>query len=240
MFTDLAGFTSLIEKKDPAKILPLLNNYLDGMCKIVRDHEGTIDKIVGDALHVFFGAPLQSVDHAQRATECAISMDAYARQFKDSPAARENDFGGTRIGVHTGSAVVGNFGGDSFFDYTAHGDTVNTAARLESVNRHFGTTICVSGTTVEQSPNHSFRPIGTLVLKGKSESVDAFEPVVDKKSRSVSKYLKAFELMQNRDSNAAAAFRDISRSYPEDALIAYHTERLAENDTGSRILLAEK
>jgi len=240
VFTDLAGFTSLIEKKDPAKVLPILNNYLDGMCKIVRDHEGTIDKIVGDALHVFFGAPLKSGDHAQKATECAISMDTYARQFKDSPEAQEIDFGGTRIGVHTGSAVVGNFGGDSFFDYTAHGDTVNTAARLESVNRHFGTNICVSGTTVEQCLDHSFRPIGTLVLKGKSESVDAFEPVGDKKSRSVSKYLKAFELMQNRDSNAVAAFRDISRSYPQDALIAFHTERLVKNDMGSRILLAEK
>jgi len=240
VFTDLAGFTSLIEKKDPAKVLPLLNNYLDGMCKIVRDHEGTIDKIVGDALHVFFGAPLQSVDHAQRATECAISMDAYARQFKDSPAARENDFGGTRIGVHTGPAVVGNFGGESFFDYTAHGDTVNIAARLESVNRHFGTNICVSGKTVEQCPDNSFRPIGTLVLKGKTKSVDAFEPVDDKKSKSASKYLKAFELMRNKDSNAVAAFRDISRSYPEDALIAFHTERLAKNNLGSRILLAEK
>ena len=240
VFTDLAGFTSLIEKKDPAKILPLLNNYLDGMCKIVRDHEGTIDKIVGDALHVFFGAPLQSGDHAQKATQCAILMDAYARQFKDSTPAREIDFGGTRIGVHTGPAVVGNFGGDSFFDYTAHGDTVNIAARLESVNRHFGTSICVSGKTVEQCPGKSFRPIGTLVLKGKTESVDAFEPVGDQKSKSVSKYLTAFALMQNRDSNAVAAFSDISRQYPQDALIAFHTERLAKNNLGSRILLAEK
>jgi len=242
VFTDLAGFTSLIEKKDPAEVLPLLNSYLDGMCKIVREHEGTIDKIVGDALHVFFGAPLQSSDHAQKATACAIAMDAYARKFKESKAARAIDFGGTRIGVHTGPAVVGNFGGDSFFDYTAHGDTVNTAARLESVNRHFGTNICVSAKTVEQCPDNSFRPIGTLVLKGKTESVDAFEPVGGKKSKSkyITEYLKAFELMQSGNLKAAAAFNDISRLYPQDALIAFHTERLAKNDMGSRILLAEK
>ena len=240
VFTDLAGFTSLIEKIDPSRVLPLLNSYLDGMCKIVRDHDGTIDKIVGDALHVFFGAPLESGDHAQRATDCAISMGAYARRFKDSKPARAINFGGTRIGVHTGPAVVGNFGGDSFFDYTAHGDTVNVAARLESVNRHFGTSICVSRETVEQCPNSSFRPIGTLVLKGKTESVDAFEPVRDRKSKSVSQYLEAFELMQNGDSNAAAAFSDISQLYPRDALITFHTERLARNDLGTRILLAEK
>ena len=242
VFTDLAGFTSLIEKKDPAEVLPLLNNYLDGMCKIVRDHEGTIDKIVGDALHVFFGAPLQRGDHARRAIACAIEMDAYARKFKNEKSARAINFGGTRIGVHTGPAVVGNFGGDSFFDYTAHGDTVNTAARLESVNRHFGTNICVSGETVEQCPENSFRPIGTLVLKGKTESVDAFEPVCSEQSesKSVSEYLKAFKLMQSRDSNAAAAFNNISRLSPQDALIAFPSERLAKNDMGSRILLAEK
>ncbi len=242
VFTDLAGFTSLIEKEDPAKVLPILNNYLDGMCKIVREHAGTIDKVVGDALHVFWGAPLQISDHAQRATACAIALDVYARKFKDSKAARAINFGGTRIGVHTGLAVVGNFGGDSFFDYTAHGDTVNTAARLESANRHFGTNICVSGETVERCPDYSFRPIGTLVLKGKSESVDAFEPVSARQLKSirVSGYLKAFELMQSGNSNAAAAFNDILRQYPQDALIAFHAERLAKNDLGSRILLAEK
>ncbi len=242
VFTDLAGFTSLIEREDPAKVLPILNNYLDGMCKIVREHAGTIDKVVGDALHVFFGAPLQISDHAQRATTCAIALDVYARKFKDSKAARAVNFGGTRIGVHTGLAVVGNFGGDTFFDYTAHGDTVNTAARLESANRHFATNICVSGATVEQCPDSSFRPIGTLVLKGKTESVDAFEPVSARqlKSKRVCGYLKAFELMQNGDSNAAAAFNDLARLYPQDALIAFHTERLAKNAVGSRILLAEK
>ncbi len=88
--------------------------------------------------------------------------------------------------------------------------------------------------------DRSFRPIGTLVLKGKTESVDAFEPIGDRKSKSVSQYLEAFELMQNGDSNAAAAFSDISRLYPQDALIAFHTERLARNDLGARILLAEK
>jgi adenylate cyclase len=185
---------------------------------------------------------LQISDHAQRATTCAIALDVYARKFKDSKAARAVNFGGTRIGVHTGLAVVGNFGGDTFFDYTAHGDTVNTAARLESANRHFATNICVSGATVEQCPDSSFRPIGTLVLKGKTESVDAFEPVSARqlKSKRVCGYLKAFELMQNGDSNAAAAFNDLARLYPQDALIAFHTERLAKNAVGSRILLAEK
>ncbi|MFC1665705.1 response regulator [Pseudomonadota bacterium] len=242
IFTDLAGFTTLIEKEEPTKVLPLLNNYLDGMCKIVREYEGTIDKIVGDALHVFFGAPIKRKDHALQAIACAISMDAYAKKFKHSELARAVDFGATRIGVHTGPAVVGNFGGDSFFDYTAHGDTVNTAARLESVNRHFGTSICVSETTVEQCPSSSFRPIGTLMLKGKTVPVDAFEPVgVEKEqSNSVAAYLNAYELMKCEDSNAITAFSDISRRYPQDMLIKFHADRLENNDVGTLIQLSEK
>jgi class 3 adenylate cyclase len=242
VFTDLAGFTTLMEDSDPARVLPLLNDYLDGMCKIVRDHDGTIDKIVGDALHVFFGAPLAQPDHAGRAVTTAMAMDAYAREFTASDAARAVEFGGTRIGVHTGLAVVGNFGGESFFDYTAHGDTVNTAARMESANSHLGISICVSGTTAERCQDVKFRPIGSLVLKGKTQPVEAFEPMVIEESDTVSRsaYLNAYEHMRSGKRNALSALEDLARRYPEDALTRFHAGRLAAGETGTRIFLTEK
>ena len=242
LFTDLEGFTSLIEGAAPSEVLPLLNSYLDGMCRIVLDHGGTIDKIVGDALHVFFGAPLPQSDHAMLAVGCALAMDEFARSFMDSRQAKALQFGRTRIGVHTGFAVVGNFGGESFFDYTAHGDTVNTAARMESANKYLGTSICVSAETVSRCSNDDFRPVGNLMLKGKSEGVEAFEPLgaifLAEKARDA--YFEAYRLMKNGDKLAKSAFEELSRRCPRDALAACHTRRLTAGESGTKIVFAEK
>ena len=97
-----------------------------------------MDKIVGDAVVSFFGAPSDQPDHAAMAVHCALKLDAFARQYAEDQQARGINFGITRIGVNTGMTAVGNFGGDAFFNYTAHGDAVNTAARMESVNKHLG------------------------------------------------------------------------------------------------------
>ena len=122
----------------------LLNEYLGGMTDIVFAHEGTVAKIVGDALHVLFGAPGDQPDHATRAVACALELDAVGRGVPRRLERKGVNLGATRIGVHAGPAMVGNFGGSRFFDYTAYGDTINTAARLETANKHLGTRICVS------------------------------------------------------------------------------------------------
>ena len=111
IFTDIAGFTSLIERSDPAVILPVLNEYLDGMCRIILEREGTVDKIVGDAVVGFFGAPGDQPDHAARAVHCALALDAFATDYAARPRARGIGFGITRIGVNGGNVAVGNFGG---------------------------------------------------------------------------------------------------------------------------------
>ena len=122
----------------------LLNGYLAGMTSIVFTHEGTVAKIVGDALHVLFGAPGEQPDHSQRAVACALDMDAFSQSFRDDWREKGIALGVTRIGINAGPAIVGNFGGGRFFDYTAYGDTINIAARLEAANKQLGTHICVS------------------------------------------------------------------------------------------------
>ena len=149
LFTDIAGFTTLVESLDPAILAEILNEYFGEMTDVVFAHEGTVAKIVGDAIHVLFGAPGDQPDHAARAVDLR-ARPGHRRGGLSRALARARDRDRrTRIGVHAGPAIVGNFGGGRFFDYTAYGDTINTAARLEAANKAFGTRICVSEAVVD-------------------------------------------------------------------------------------------
>ena len=240
LFTDLAGFTSLMEDRDPGEMVPVLNAYLDAMCMIARNYGGTIDKIAGDALHVFFGAPLRISDHAERVMLCAIDMDVRAREFQRTEAARAIGFGGTRIGVHSGPAVVGNFGGEVFFDYTAYGDSVNTAARLQGANAHLGTRLCVSGETARQCPSIRFRPIGSLVLKGKTQAVETFEPVLPEMETPLDEYLRVYQSIESGDPGGIAALVALSAIYPLDPILRLYVKRAEASEPGVEMILAEK
>lgn len=116
LFTDVAGFTTLVEAIEPSMLGPLLCDYLTGMTDIVFAHEGTVAKITGDALHVLFGAPGEQSDHAVRAVSCALALDEYAQSFGSRWLEKGVALGITRIGVHAGPAIVGNFGGERFFE----------------------------------------------------------------------------------------------------------------------------
>ena len=177
VLTDLAGFTALVERSDPADMVNLLNEYLDGMVAVALDHEGTLDRIIGDAVAVMFSAPVLQPDHADRAIACALAMDRFARDFQAAQQATGITIGRTRIGVNSGTVIIGNVGGKSLFDYRALGDAINTTSRLESINRQLGTNICISGQTVGLASAFTGRPIGDLLLVGKSEPVAAFEPL---------------------------------------------------------------
>src|SRR5262252_9570759 len=198
LFTDITSFTALVETLDPSVLGPLLNEYLTGMTDIVFAHDGTVAKIIGDALHVLFGAPGDQPDHAARAVACALALDEYSESFRQRYHRKGIPLGVTRIGVHAGPAIVGNFGGGRFFDYTAYGDTINVASRLERANKQLGTRICVSAELAEGVKNFRGRPIGDLVLRGRGEVIRAFEPLQDRQFNdpATKSYLDAYALLK--------------------------------------------
>src|SRR3982074_1502572 len=134
IFTDVTSFTSLVESAAPEVFGPLLNEYVGGMTEVVFAHEGTVAKVIGDGIQILFNAPGDQPDYAARAIACAHDLDSCAQEFRVRWKAKGVKFGTTRVGVHAGPAMVGNFGGNRFFDYTAYGDTINTASRLPGAN----------------------------------------------------------------------------------------------------------
>ena len=239
VFTDIAGFTALVETIEPSVLGILLNEYVSGMTDIVFAHDGTVAKIIGDALHVLFGAPGEQPDHPARAVACALDLDDFSQKFRERWRQKKILLGVTRIGVHAGSAIVGNFGGDRFFDYTAYGDTINVAARLEAANKQLGTRICVSATLADKVPGFQGRPVGDLVLRGKSEALRAFEPLRTERYKEAATqiYLDAFAKLEGGDTDAMAAFASYVGKQPQDQLASFHLKRLLNGSTGVKILM---
>ena len=243
IFTDLANFTSLMEAHDPAVMTSVLNEYLDGMIAIVFKHEGTLDRIIGDAVAAVFSAPVEQTDHAARAYRCALEMYAFSTHFAADCQQRGLPFGYTRIGVHTGEVIVGNFGGSSMFDYRALGDAVNTAARLESVNKHLGTRFCVSAATLASIPDAAVRPTARLILKGRHQALATFEPLpaaADHPQAPLADYLAAYQLMANDSPVAREQFAQLATNWPDDPLVALHHARLQAGERGDIIAMHEK
>lgn len=241
LFTDLAGFTPLAEALDAQLIVQLMNAYIGGLSAIVFEHGGTVHTVVGDAVYAMFGAPLTQPDHAARAVACALAIDAFAQAFAAEKNAQGLAVGTTRIGVNSGPAIVGNFGGELFFHYTAYGDAINTAARLERANKRLGTRICVSGATAARIPGFAGRPIGTLIVKGKDQGIDSFEPLNGDggNARCASSYRRAFDRLASGDPQAVQAFAAHVARYGSDALASFHLKRLLAGETGARIALGD-
>jgi adenylate cyclase len=149
------------------------------------------------------------------------------------------NFGSTRIGVHAGPALVGNFGGNRFFDYTAYGDTINIAARLEAANKHLGTRICVSSSIAEAAENFQGRPVGELVLRGRSEPLRAFEPLPSAQfeAPATARYSEAFAKMEAGDAGAMPAFAALVGMHADDPLAGFHLRRLLNGAKGIRMQL---
>ena len=181
--------------------------------------------------------PPSSRTRPTRAIACALALDAWSEQYRAEWRARGVALGATRIGVHAGPAIVGNFGGGRLFDYTAYGDTINAAARLEAVNKPLGTRICVSATAAERAEGFVGRPVGDLVLRGRSEPMRAFEPLAEfeRSSPHTVAYRNAFARLEAGDAGALAAFAALIGERPDDPLAQYHLKRLLNGHSGTRI-----
>jgi adenylate cyclase len=239
LFTDLAGFTSLVETLEPEIIAPLLNDYLGDMTEIVFRHGGTVVKIIGDAMHVLFGAPAEQQNHASRAIACAIDLDTSSQLFCERWKKKGIVLGETRLGLNAGPAIVGNFGGGRYFDYTAYGDTVNIAARLEAANKQLGTRICVGESVAVRVPDFTGRPVGDLLLRGRSESLRAFEPLSreDYEGAATQAYLSSFRKLEAGDPTAMSGFAALLGLRSDDQLVSFHLKRLLNGATGVQITL---
>ena len=238
LFTDIANFTTLVETLEPDVLGPLLNEYVVGMTDVVFAYDGTVTKIVGDAIHVLFGAPGEQPDHAARAVACALALDEYAQAFRERWRQKRIALGVTRIGAHAGPAIVGNFGGGRFFDYTAYGDTINVASRLEAVNKQLGTRVCVSAALAARMLEFRGRPVGDLILRGRTEALRAFEPLrlEQYQDSDTATYLEAFAKLEAGDPGAMAAFAAHVGKHADDQLASFHLKRLLNGATGTRIV----
>ncbi len=175
-FSDVQGFTSISEKLAPKELVELLNEFLTEMTDIILQHSGTVDKFEGDAIIAFFGAPQKIGNQAELACRACIDMQNRLAELRKSWKEKGKPELWMRIGLYTGQAVVGNMGSRTRMDYTMMGDTVNTAARLEGVNKVYGIYTLIGETTREQAGDEFVtREIDSIHLVGKREPVTIYE-----------------------------------------------------------------
>jgi class 3 adenylate cyclase len=242
LFTDVAGFTTFSESIEPEPLAAICNDYFEGVCGAVFNEGGMVTEFVGDAVLAFFGAPHEQADHADRAVSAALAIDEFAQRFSAGQKARGINFGHTRIGVHTGTAMVGNFGTRARLKYGSQGDLLNTGSRLEGLNKTTGTRICVSGEAVRKTQRHSFRPIGAFVVKGRQGATEVFEPIHPRFSDAdqIERYHVAFRALEAARPEAAELFEALHREKPDDACVAFHYRRIGAGETGTLIIMTEK
>ena len=177
LFSDIRGFTTLSETRSPEEVIALLNRYFTLQVDVVFSHGGSLDKFIGDCIMAMWGAPLDQPDHAQRAVACALDMADTLQAFKRELGAEQSDFD-VGIGLHSGPAVVGLMGSQKRrLEYTAIGDTVNLASRIEGLTKKAKSRILVSRDTAEACHNaFEFRSRGKYKVKGRAQEVELFEP----------------------------------------------------------------
>jgi adenylate cyclase len=244
LFTDLEGFTKLSHAITPETLSRLLNRYLDLMSDIVLKHGGTLDKFVGDALVTFWGAPIARPDDADRAVRAGREMYEAGEHFREMAREIAGDevppIGVTRVGLHRGEAVVGNFGGEGRMQYTALGDAMNTAARLESANKALKTTMLVSDEAKRESTLDLFRPMGRIVLSGRATPVMAWEPVPEMNAALRAQLTALWERFDAGDTEALVQLEAIAADHKEDAALQYFVYRSREVGPGGHFVLGSK
>lgn len=177
-FSDIAGFTTISENLEPHDLVDFLNQYFTAMTCIVKEHGGFVDKYVGDAIIAVFGAPQYDPDHALHAVQSALACDKRLKELEDSFGLPDGLKVMARIGINTGEMLVGNIGSSDRLNYTIMGDAVNLAARIEGVNKMYGTSVMASDTTIEQCGDAiKVRELDIVRVKGKATPTIIYEPL---------------------------------------------------------------
>jgi adenylate cyclase len=176
LFADIEGFTAMTHRAGPEALVALLDEYFEGVAQIVINHGGIVEKLVGDAVHALFDTPIDLADHPVKAVHCAMAIRAWTEGYRRTPHAAQLGLGRTRIGIETGDVVVGDVGIRAKLDFTAYGDAVNSAARLEAANKELGSAICIGPKTASYCPPGLLRPTGIIQLRGFTKAVQTYEP----------------------------------------------------------------
>jgi len=228
LFADIMGFTSRAERSQPEPLVALLNTYMTAMTNVIFETGGVVDKLMGDGIMAFWGAPLPAENPARDAINCAIGMMGELKKL----SARDSRFTDIHIGIGiaTGDVIVGNFGGEKKFDYSVIGDTVNLASRLEGLTRQFKINILVNQPTYDEA-GHDYvaREIGLVKVKGKDQLVPVVE-IAGRLGDSVDpahyqRFSNALALLRQGQS-PEADLRILQREWPDDHVIAMCLERL--------------
>jgi adenylate cyclase len=229
-FSDVAGFTSISERMNPDELVVLLNRYLSAMTEVIFAYDGYLNKYMGDGIMAFWNAPVKQADHAFRACHCALKSMQRLKEFNEELKTQGITPLGARIGINSGTMVVGNMGSQQKSDYTVMGDNVNTGSRLEGANKAFGTSIMISEFTYELvQDKFEVRFLDRIRVPGKAKPVKVYELLGEKGQlppqwqEAVAMFHQAIDLFSQRNYSAAREkFLEVSRILGQDkASLAY-------------------
>ena len=241
IFTDISGFTTMAETMDAATVADLLGEYFGVLTDVVVKNGGLVTDFIGDGLLVLFGAPMHQPDHADRGVAAALAMDEAAQRFNAELGTRGIQWGHTRIGVHTGKALVGNIGTHGKLKYSALGDTLNTTSRVEGLNKYIGSRVAVTGETAAQCRDRKFRPVGDMILKGRKSAMPILAPVFPTDPPALlARYAEAYTALSQNRPEAVELFAALQRDFPADPATAFHVRRLAAGENGVVVVMQEK
>ncbi len=227
LFTDLKGFTNISEQLGPEQVAQLLNEHFSRATAIIKKHGGTVNRFIGDSIMAIWGAPLADEKHALNACLAARELQLDMGKLREEFSQRGLPPIFMRVGIHTGPAIVGNLGAADRFDYTAIGDSVNLASRLEGVNKAYGTEILVSDKTVSLLKGAlPLRHVDRVIVKGKTEAVEIFTFSDDLAlNQLTTEALQAY--WGQRWDESESLWRRLLSQYPGDTISTIYVERIA-------------